>query len=37
MFALQQVKTEYRSGITQVQGYLPHDGGHTNPDHLAPV
>ena len=23
-FALQQVKTEYRSGITQGQGYLPH-------------
>jgi len=23
-FALQQVKTKYRSGITQAQGYLPH-------------
>ena len=22
-FALQQVKTKYRSGITQAQGYLP--------------
>ena len=23
-FALQQVKTKYRSGITQAQGFLPH-------------
>jgi len=23
-FALQQVKTKYRSGMTQAQGYLPH-------------
>ena len=23
-FALQQVKTKYRLGITQAQGYLPH-------------
>jgi len=24
VLALQQVKTKYRSGITQAQGYLPH-------------
>jgi len=23
-FALQQLKTKYRSGVTQAQGYLPH-------------
>jgi len=23
-FALQQMKTKYRSGMTQAQGYLPH-------------
>jgi len=40
-FALQQVKTKYRSGITQAQRYLPH-GGYVwplktlDPDYLTP-
>jgi len=41
-FARQQVKTKYRSGITQAQGYLPHVVIYDSPmktlnsDYLAP-
>ena len=41
-FTLQQVKTKYRSGITQAQGYLPHLSGYVWPmktldaDYVAP-